>query len=75
MQGKNQLLHNLYDHIKAFQNILSLWKIQVQNTDFTDFLALSQSKVTTTDKYCTALLFPNLSSAQGSKTSNQVKNC
>jgi hypothetical protein len=51
LQRQNQLIHNLFDHIKSFENKLLLWEIQLRKNNTTHFPCLSKYNVTSTEKY------------------------
>jgi len=65
LQPQNQLIHNLFDHIiKAFENKLLLWEIQLKKNNTTHFPCMSKYNVTSTEKYAEAILdhkFKNVS--------------
>jgi len=46
MQCQNQLIHNLFNHIKSFINKLQLWEIQLIKNNKTHFRCLSKYNVT-----------------------------
>lgn len=55
LQGKNSMLHNLFDQVKTFENKLRLWEVQLLRGDFTHFPTLSQCEVHNNEKYSEAL--------------------
>lgn len=55
LQGKNAMIHNLFDQVEAFERKLSLWKNQVLQGDFTHFPTLSQCEVQNKEKFSEAL--------------------
>lgn len=50
-QHQNQLIYNLFDHIKSFENKLLQWEIQLRKNNTTHFPCLSKYNVTLTKKY------------------------
>lgn len=61
LQGKDQLINNLYDLISAFQMKLGLWEEQLRTKNFTHFLTLSlQQDVTQEVAYKYASLLSDL---------------
>lgn len=61
LQGKDQLINNLYDLISAFQMKLGLWEEQLRTKNFTHFLTLSlQQDVTQEAAYKYASLLSDL---------------
>jgi len=38
LQCQNELIHNLFNHIKSFENKILLWKIQLNNINTIHFL-------------------------------------
>ncbi|XP_060881678.1 general transcription factor II-I repeat domain-containing protein 2B-like [Metopolophium dirhodum] len=55
LQRQNQLIHNLFDHIKAFENKLMLWEIQLKKNNTAHFPCMSKYNVTSTEKYAEAI--------------------
>lgn len=55
LQGKDKLVHNMLNQIKAFENKLVLWKKQIENFNFAHFPTLANNKVASTKKYVDAL--------------------
>jgi hypothetical protein len=55
LQRQNQLIHNLFYHIKSFENKLLLWEIQLRKNNTTHFPCLSKYNVTSTEKYAVAI--------------------
>ena len=51
LQRKGQLINCMFDHVKAFQVNLSLWKKQITNKNFAHFLNLFNCKDQNTQKY------------------------
>lgn len=44
LQGKDQLVNNLYDHVKAFQAKLKLWENQLSKSNTVHFSSLTECK-------------------------------
>lgn len=55
LQGKNVMIHNLFDQVEAFERKLCLWESQLLKGDFTHFPTLSQCEVQNKEKYSEAL--------------------
>ena len=51
LQRKGQLINCMFDHVKAFQVKISLWKNQISNKNFAHFPTLSNCKDQNTQKY------------------------
>jgi len=55
LQSKDQLVHTLFDHIKAFVAKLKLWEAQLAKKDLTHFQLLAESNCSSLDEYATKL--------------------
>ncbi|XP_047989846.1 general transcription factor II-I repeat domain-containing protein 2-like [Leguminivora glycinivorella] len=55
LQGKNNLVHELFDYLKAFELKLELWISQFQRNIITHFPHLSLFQISNMNKYTTAL--------------------
>ena len=55
LQGKHNLIHNLFDQVTAFERKLELWNQQVKERNFAHFPSLKQCAPVNTDKYCSSL--------------------
>jgi len=49
LQGKDQIITNINDHIKAFKCKLDLWKTQLENEDLTHFPTCAVYKTSTNE--------------------------
>ncbi|XP_045501701.1 general transcription factor II-I repeat domain-containing protein 2-like [Colias croceus] len=56
LQGKDNMVHELFDALKAFEVKLELWINQLKNNMTTHFPHLSSCRILNMDKYITALL-------------------
>jgi hypothetical protein len=55
LQSKDQLVHTLFDHIKAFVAKLKLWEAQLTKKASTHFQLLAKSNGSSLDEYTTKL--------------------
>jgi hypothetical protein len=57
LYGRDNLVHNLFDHIKSFDNKIQVWKLQLSEGNFTHFPSLSECMDTVTAKYTLAVAY------------------
>ena len=55
LQSRDNLVHNLFDHIRSLDNKLQVWKLQLWKGNFTHFSSLSECMATVTVKYTLAV--------------------
>jgi hypothetical protein len=55
LQSKDQLVHTLCDHFKAFVARFKLWEAQLAEKDLTHFRLLTESNCSSLDEYATKL--------------------
>ncbi|XP_069767039.1 general transcription factor II-I repeat domain-containing protein 2-like isoform X2 [Narcine bancroftii] len=55
LQGKNQLVHEMYAHVVAFEAKLRLWESQFKKSNFAHFPNLQRCKPTDLDTFVTVL--------------------
>lgn len=55
LQGQNQLVHQLYGHIKTFENKLGLWESQLKKNNLYHFSTLSNHKPENCSEFADAL--------------------
>ena len=58
LQGKNKLIHELYATIRSFEMKLALFKLQLDNNNFSHFSLLNSQDSADGNKY--AEIIPNL---------------
>lgn len=54
-QGRDNLVHNPFDHIKSSNNKFQVWKLQLRKGGFTHFPSLSECVATDTVKQVSAV--------------------
>ena len=55
LQGKNQLIHEMWRYIFAFEAKLQLWECQLDKTNYVHFPALEESKPTSSTAFVTVI--------------------
>lgn len=51
LQGKDQFVHQIFQHVVAFETKLKLWQLQLKNKNFTHFTTLNEHGGSNINKY------------------------